>query len=164
MSTSILYHGWGLVGYDYRSTRYEGGAMIFCVEPKDQTVCCPECGREHVVRRGAKVRQFRALPIGNKPVFIEARVQRVFCEECKIVRPANLRFADPRVTYTRQVERFALDLLRSMTIQDVARHLGLSWDTVKDIQKRDLQARFARPPLRKMCQRRLKTDPPTGEI
>jgi len=35
-----------------------------------------------------------------------------------------------------------------MTIQDVARHLGLSWDTIKDIQKRDLQVRFARPKLR----------------
>lgn len=150
MSTSILYHGWGLVGYDYRSTRYERGAMIFSVEPKDQTVCCPECGQEHVIRRGAKVRQFRALPIGRKPIFIEAKVQRVFCEECNIVRQASLRFADPRVTYTRQMEQYALDLVRSMTIQDVARHLGLSWNTVKEIQKRDLQARFARPPLRKM--------------
>jgi transposase len=37
-----------------------------------------------------------------------------------------------------------------MTIQDVAKHLGLSWDTVKDIQKRDLQARFSRPPLKNM--------------
>lgn len=37
-----------------------------------------------------------------------------------------------------------------MTIQDVARHLGLSWDTVKEIQERELQARFARPPRRKM--------------
>lgn len=150
MSTSILYHGWGLVGYDYLSTRYEQGAMIFCVEPKAQTVCCPECGREHVVFRGGKIRQFRATPIGNKPVFIEAWVQRVYCEECKIVRQASLRFADPRVTYTRQLERYALELLRAMTIQDVACHLGMSWDTIKDIQKRDLQKRFERPPLRRM--------------
>ena len=148
MSTSILYHGWGMVGYDYLSTKYERGAMIFSVEPRDKTVCCPECGRTDVVCRGAKVRQFRSLPIGMKPVFIESKVQRVWCPVCDFVRQVNLRFADPRVTYTRPLERYALDLLRSMTILDVARHLGMSWDTIKDIQKRDLQARYSRPKLR----------------
>jgi transposase len=34
-----------------------------------------------------------------------------------------------------------------MTILDVARHLGVSWDVIKDIQRRDLQRRFARPKL-----------------
>jgi len=139
-----------MVGYEYQSTRFEGGAMIFSVEPQDKTVCCPECGRVRVTRRGSKVRRFKGLPIGNKPVFLETRVQRVFCPDCEIIRQASLRFADPRVTYTRQLERYSLDLLRCMTIQDVAKHLGLSWDTVKDIQKRDLQARFSRPPLKNM--------------
>jgi transposase len=31
-----------------------------------------------------------------------------------------------------------------MTIQDVARHLGVSWDVIKDIQKRYLTRRFSR--------------------
>ena len=35
-----------------------------------------------------------------------------------------------------------------MTIQDVARHLGLSWDVIKDIQKRELSRRYARPKLK----------------
>ncbi len=30
-----------------------------------------------------------------------------------------------------------------MTILDVARHLNVSWDVVKDIQKRDLSSSFA---------------------
>lgn len=34
-----------------------------------------------------------------------------------------------------------------MTILDVARHLGVSWDLVKEIQKRDLTRRFSRPKL-----------------
>lgn len=36
-----------------------------------------------------------------------------------------------------------------MTILDVARHLGVSWDMIKDIQKRRLKKRFARPKLKK---------------
>ena len=39
-----------------------------------------------------------------------------------------------------------------MTIQDVAHHLGVGWDTIKDIQKRDLQQRFKKPRLGKLKQ------------
>jgi transposase len=39
-----------------------------------------------------------------------------------------------------------------MTIKDVARHLQVSWDVVKDIQKRSLSRRFSRPKLRKLKQ------------
>ena len=35
-----------------------------------------------------------------------------------------------------------------MTIRDVAGHLGVGWDMVKDIQKRNLSRRFARPKLK----------------
>ena len=35
-----------------------------------------------------------------------------------------------------------------MTIQDVARHLGISWDAIKEIRKRDLTRRFSRPCLK----------------
>jgi transposase len=36
-----------------------------------------------------------------------------------------------------------------MTIVDIARHLNVGWDLVKDIQKRYLQRRFAKPSLKK---------------
>jgi transposase len=35
-----------------------------------------------------------------------------------------------------------------MTIKDAATHLGISWDVIKDIQKRYLHKRFARPKLK----------------
>jgi transposase len=39
-----------------------------------------------------------------------------------------------------------------MTIKAVARHLQVSWDVIKDIQKRSLSRRFARPKLHKLKQ------------
>jgi hypothetical protein len=39
-----------------------------------------------------------------------------------------------------------------MTIQDVARHLQVGWDTVKDIQKRSLSRRFKSIPLKHLRQ------------
>jgi transposase len=35
-----------------------------------------------------------------------------------------------------------------MTILDVARHLNVGWDMIKDIQKRDLSRRYAKPKLK----------------
>ena len=53
-------------------------------------------------------------------------------------------FADERRGYTHAFERYALELSRHMTIKDVAAHLGVGWDAVKDMQKRNLQRRFAK--------------------
>jgi hypothetical protein len=39
-----------------------------------------------------------------------------------------------------------------MTIQDVADHLVVSWDVIKEIQREDLQRRFSRPKLKKLRQ------------
>lgn len=92
------------------------------------------------------------MPIGGKPVDIILAIPRVACSACDVVRQAPVDFADPRRSYTRSFERYALQLSRLMTIQDVARHLQVGWDTIKDIQKRDLQQRFKKPRLSKLKQ------------
>jgi transposase len=69
-----------------------------------------------------------------------------------VVRQVALPFADPRRSYTRAFERYVLELSRCLTIPDVARHLEVSWDTIKDIQKRYLEKRFQKPRLGKLKQ------------
>jgi transposase len=66
------------------------------------------------------------------------------------LRQVEVDFAEPRRSYTKVFERYALDLLRHMTIKDVAEHLGVGWDLIKDIQKRNLQRRFSRPKLKSL--------------
>jgi transposase len=68
------------------------------------------------------------------------------------VRQVKLGFADPKKHYTRAFERYVLELSQHMTIQDVAEHLQVSWDTVKDIQARSLKRRFGKPKLHKLQQ------------
>ncbi len=148
MSTSLLYHGWGLRGYHHVAADYAQGAIVFRVRQNDDALCCGNCGGRNVMRQGVVVRRFKALPIGRKPVWIELPVQRLWCADCNKTRQVKLAFADPRRSYTRGFERYALELSRHMTIQDVARHLGVSWDVIKDIQKRYLTRRFAKPRLK----------------
>src|SRR5206468_7102175 len=105
-----------------------------------------------VLPRGRVERRFRSLPIGSRSTTIVFPIPRVACQACGLVRQVKLDFADPRRTYTKAFERYALELSRCMTILDVARHLDVSWDVVKDIQKRDLSHRYARPKLKDLLQ------------
>ncbi len=70
MSTSLLYHAFGLKGVKYQATDYEGDKIVFRIyqEPKRQR--CPACGSRDLVRRGCVWREFRGIPIGRKKVVI----------------------------------------------------------------------------------------------
>ncbi len=148
MSTSILYHGFGIVGYDYVKTQYKGNAIIFTISHKRDKLYCPVCRSQRVILRGTTRRRFKTFPVGFKVIYLELEVQRVGCLDCDSVRQVPLGFADPRFSYTHAFERYALELSKHMTIQAVARHLSVSWDVIKDIQKRYLTKRFARPCLK----------------
>ena len=152
MSTSLLYHAYGLKGYQYVRTAYLQGQVHFTIRLPRDRLRCPVCGSRHVHPRGLAERRFRSLSIGRRPVFINYAIPRVSCDRCGVIRQVKLDFAEPRRSYTRAFERYVLELSRAMTIQDVARHLGIGWDMVKDIQKDDLQRRFARPKLRNLRQ------------
>lgn len=152
MSTSLLYHGFGIRGYQYKKTQYVGGEIVFSVTQPRETCRCAVCGGSDVTLRGQKERRFRGLPIGGKKVTIVLPIPRVECHSCQAVRQVRLDFADPRLSYTKSFAHYALELSRWMTIKDVARHLGISWDVIKDIQKQDLQRRFAKPKLKHLKQ------------
>src|SRR6266545_2836915 len=152
MSTGLLYHAFGIRGYDYRSTAYEEGRVIFTLEQRRHTYRCAVCAARDVRPHGHEERTFRAVPIGGRPVRIVLPIPRVECPHCGVTRQVPLNFADPRRSYTRSFERYALELSRLMTIQDVAQHLHVSWDTIKDIQKRDLRHRYRKPRLAKLRQ------------
>lgn len=148
MSTSLLYHAFGIRGYDYVRTDYQGGATIFTIRQDPEDCRCSACGSRQVISRGHAERQFLALPIGRRKTTVALPIPRVECQACGTVRQVKVPFADPRRSYTKSFERYVLELSRSMTIRDVAHHLDVGWDLVKDIQKRDLSRRYAKPKLK----------------
>jgi transposase len=152
MSTSLLYHAFGVRGYAYVKTEYSQGEVTFTIDQPRPSFRCPVCGSADVIRRGETLRRFRTVSIGSKRVYVALAVPRVGCRSCGAVRQVSLGFADPRVSYTRAFQRYALELSRHMTIKDVARHLGVSWDLIKEIQKGDLKRRFGTPKLKHLRQ------------
>ncbi len=105
MSTSLLYHAFGIRGYDYLGTAYEDGHVRFTIGQRRHTYRCPACGAREVAPRGCRRRTFQAVPIGGKPVEIALAIRRVACPACDVVRQTPPNFADPRRSYTRRGEK-----------------------------------------------------------
>jgi len=92
------------------------------------------------------------IPIGTKKVFLKFAIPRILCSLCGVIRQVRVGFADSRFSYTKGFERHVLELSAHMTIRDVAHHLGISWDVVKEIQKKYLHKKFSRPKLNNLRQ------------
>lgn len=147
MSTSLIYHAFGVHGYQYVRSFYKKGKIFFHLLNHPSQIRCPDCDSRRVILRGTITRYFKTVPIGRKPVILVTSIQRVQCLRCKSLKQVRLGFADPKKTYTRTYARYALELLKFSTIQDVAQHLGASWDTIKEIQKEYLYKHFSTPKL-----------------
>ena len=147
MTSSELYHGFGLEGYQTVATYFENSKMIMEVE-STRPAQCAGCGSTQVLGRGRFMREFKASPIGQKKVLIRLAVPRVQCRVCGLVRRIKIGFAHLRRRYTKRLEKHVLLLLHAATIKDVAAIVGLGWDAVKDIQKRHLSRRYRLPRLK----------------
>ena len=148
MSTSLLYHAFGIRGYDYVRTDYQDGQVIFTIAQDPADCRCSACGSRDVISRGQVPRRFRGLPIGSRTTAVELPIPRVECTTCGLVRQVKVPFADPRRSSTKSFQRYVLELSRRRTILDVAHHLDVGWDLIKDIPKRDLLRRYAKPKLK----------------
>ena len=148
MSTRLLYHGWGIRGYQHAATVFEKSTVRLSIEQSPDTFRCSHCGSDQVMMSGVVRRCFRSLPIGGKRVFIDLPVQRLWCTACGKTRQAKVGFAEERRSYTHAFERYVLELSGHMTIKAVAHHLGVGWDLIKEIQKRRLHRRFKKPKLK----------------
>ena len=100
----------------------------------------------------ARARLFGSLPIGDRPTHLLFSVPRVECHaRAASLAGSSIDFADPRRRYTHAFERYALGLSEHMTIKDVADHLGVGWDAVKDIHENGTCKSVSRSPSSSTC-------------
>ena len=148
MSTSILYHGFGVRHYRYMRTEFTGGSVIFHIEKSPGKRRCANCRSRDIVLKGRIRRKLRTLPIGKKKVFLHVHLHRLLCRSCGLLKLEPLLLSDPKRRWTRTLGQYVLGLLSCMTIEDVSRHLGMSWGTIKEIHVQALVTRLKRRRLR----------------
>ena len=139
--------GGGLYTHECTCEEYKGNRIILHVQAKERIRCCPCCGARSVVKNEYRLRDFIGLPIGGKRVTIRMKVQRYKCKECDFDQQENIPFATGSRSYTHRFAKYVVDLLRGMTLQDVSNHLGVSWDTIKEIHSSYLERHYSPPSL-----------------
>ena len=147
MNSSFLYHAWGLYTHECTREEYKGNTIILHIQAKEREKVCPRCGNRHLVKNGYRIRDFIGLPIGGKKVLIRMKVQRYKCRDCDYDQQESIPFATGSRSYTHRFAKYVVDLLRGMTLQDVSNHLGVSWDTVKEIHSTYLERHYSPPSL-----------------
>jgi transposase len=148
MGTNAWYQALGIYGYRHQSYRQADGVISLTVAHHGAELRCPHCNGTNIIRRGFIHRVWHAPPVGLHPVVVSGQVPRVECRRCNSTHVVPVPFASPGRSYTHSFERMVLELRRSMTLKDVARHMGVSDWTVRDIEKRWLGRRFKKPKLK----------------
>ena len=105
MSTDLLYHGFGIHGYEHLDSVFEGWEVRLVIRHKRASHRCSACGAWNVVLHGEQQRLIRTVPLGSKPVWLQVSIPRVECRLCGVIRQVRLSFAEPRYGYTRAFER-----------------------------------------------------------
>ena len=96
MSTSLLFHAFGLKDQLYLKTEYKEGTVFFHIRTKDNKLRCSHCSSRNFIKKGTVERLLRTLPIGLKPVYLVAHVQRLQCNDCGLTRQERLSYADEK--------------------------------------------------------------------
>jgi transposase len=150
MSTSALYHAFGLKGIRYRTIQYSGNAMIVSAEMTDQYVKCPHCRYRKATFKGRKTRRFVMGRWGRKKCLLDLQLHRLQCQACGKLWWPQLPFMVGKHRFVRSFALTVLDLLQFGTIQSVAHYFGVGWDLVKEIHKSKLRQLYRTIALHKV--------------
>ena len=147
MSTSLIYHTQGIQGFQHESFSFSGGCVVQRLKRKNFR--CLQCNSRNVSRYQTRRRKIQALPYGQKPTFFELDVHQLYCFTCGKKTSEQLPFlSHPKARLTKAFERTIVELRRDMTISALSDYFKVRWHTIKEIEKRHLQRKYARIPLK----------------
>lgn len=102
---------------------------------KRKTGFCPVCGKRTKHIEGTYNRWVRDLDVWNYRCYIRFQEKKIQCK-CGYRGVEKLDFTDRYSRCTNRFEEYVFRLCRIMTLLDVSELLGLSWHTVKNIDKK----------------------------
>jgi transposase len=151
MSTSTLYHGWGIKGYTLKSTEYDKNRIVYNIIPQTRLYICPDCNSSNVTTRGSIKRKIKTLPIGfKKECYVSVLIPRLYCHKCNSLKFMRLNFAEAKKSYTNHLSSLVILMSNVTTILDISIYLNMHCVTVKGIVKNHLIKKFDKPDLRKV--------------
>jgi len=103
-----------------------------------KTGICPDCGTRCRTILDRVNRRVRDFDIGKTKCFIDFVTFKISCR-CGYTGMELLDFCNKYSRHTKRFEERVAIFCRAMTVKDVAKEFDLSWQTVKDIDKREMR-------------------------
>ena len=108
---------------------------------------CYFCGQKASAVHSWSQRSVRDLNLATAKVWISCQYRKLFCPHCQHISIEDLQLFHPYLRVTQRLALYIYQLCRFMTVTEVARHLGLDWKTVKNIDKWYLEGQYGQPNL-----------------
>ena len=100
---------------------------------------CHICGRPAAGIHSQEKRWIRDMDFGQTRLWILCHYRKVVCSHCQKIPIEELELFDPYMRVTKRLARYIYELCKIMTVQEVARHLGLDWKTIKAVDQKFLE-------------------------
>lgn len=144
--TNVISYDGGWEGYRVvKTTTLNIGShkylQIELIPASPELMLCPECGEQCTGVHETTKRIVRDLPILDARTTLIVHCRRLLCRRCGTISEKVLwleRYARVTIRLAQSVAK----LCQVLPIKQVAEHFGLSWDQVKEIDKRYLHKRF----------------------
>lgn len=123
----------------------DGSVTLVKLKPDNRYLpICSGCKQKVRNIHSYHTRIIRDMPMAQSIVFLQLQYRKVRCPRCGI-RIEYYNFIGPYDRVTKRFAEYIFGLCQVMTISDVAKHLQLSWDQVKRIDKLELKKRHKKP-------------------
>lgn len=122
-------------------------AVIDVVPDQRFQPVCHMCGKKAPSVHSWTQRSVRDLNLASTQVWLRCEYRKLLCAHCQRISIEELEIFHPYLRVTRRLAAEIHKLCKVMTVIDVARHFGLDWKTVKDIDKQYLEAHYGQPDL-----------------
>ena len=135
----------GFIVRDYSIDTEHKRIRIFLKSIESERHSCPLCSGKKVHVHAYRDVWYKDSPIGDYKVEICITVTRYICYSCRYGFSDRPKIVHPYYRLTKRAYSYILNMLQSedATVSKVSKLTGISWQTVKDIEKAALRKRFA---------------------
>ena len=140
---TYLYYTQGISDFQEETVTYSEERLEIRLRRRKHR--CPKCKSKDVTLRDLCERDVRGLPMGRiREVHFIYTLHQVYCHRCHERSIEHVPFiSHPKARLSNEFERTLLELREQISIRALANYFHLRWHTVKEIEKRYLQNRFA---------------------
>lgn len=120
----------------------DGWAVLQFTPDQRFTAICSGCQQPTKRVHSTYWRTIRDLNLGEHRVCLELQQRRLRCERCQGTRSEAHEFVEISARVTKRMAQYIAELCRILSVQEVAKHLGLDWKLVKRCDQEALEREF----------------------